>query len=415
MTFKDYTHIELLEDGISIAASRIKDNKIIKVKDWKPTNPFRLRVKATVRKNGKRTIKKRTYVYEGINMVAALKEAGKELEDLLKSIRKGLKKEAVEVESDKDEMMTFEKAFYRSLESRKEAAEAESETFRSYDSIERFYINHLTALADMDLDQISKDTLNKIRANMKHPDGTPFAKKTKLAVLQHVNPVYTWFNDYSNQSAKSPAKIPKGAIKKLGNNRRVKVDDIAPLFNAMYNYTYKVWGKEYHDPYRSIFIWLMHGRRVNEVLSLDWENVNLKAGTYTIIAENNKAKVDMTYKLTPYQVAALPEKKKSGLVFPSRKTKTKIGTDVLWTHWKRVRVAVGEWTLNNKEATSEDLHIHDIRHLIATEMLNKHKIVDEISGAVLGHTRPGITARYAEMLTESVDEAIMKVLDGVLK
>ncbi|WP_415405716.1 tyrosine-type recombinase/integrase [Sulfurovum sp. CS9] len=257
---------------------------------------------------------------------------------------------------------------------------------------------------------------------MKHPDGTPFAKKTKLSVLQHVNPVYAWFNEYSNLSAKSPAKIPKGAIKKLGNERDVEVKDIAPLFNAMANYTYTVWGVEKSEPFRSIFIWLMHGRRVNEVLSLDWENVNLEDGTYTITAANNKTKIDMTYKLTPCQVNALPTQKKKGLVFPPKKGRKdddgnprQIGADVLWNHWKRVRKAVGVWTLNKKEATPDDLHIHDIRHLIATEMLNKHKIVDEISGAVLGHTRPGITARYAKMLTESIDEAIMQVLDGVLK
>ncbi len=431
MLFKDYKHIELLEDGITIGENRketfestqtvkgkrtvVATTKITGVKNWKPTNPFRLRVIATVRKDGKRAIKKKTFVYENMYMVDALKEASEELKTLLKSIKKGLEKEPVEVENDKDEMMTFEKAFYRSLESRKLEAEAENDEFRSYDSIERFYINHLQRhLKDMPLDNITTDRLNHIRAGLKHEDGTPFAKKTKLAVLQHINPVYVWFNQYSNLSVKSPARIPKGAMKKLKNARDVELNDIAPLFNAMYNYTYEVWGKEYTDPYRGIFIWLLHGRRVNEVLTLDWENVNLKNGTYTITAANNKAKIDMTYKLTPYQIDTLPQQKKKGLVFPSRKTKTVIGADVLWTHWKRVRKVVGSWTLNGKEATSDDIHIHDIRHLLTTEMLNKYAIVDEISGAALGHTRSGITARYAKILSKSVDEAVMKVLDGTL-
>ncbi len=301
-------------------------------------------------------------------------------------------------------------------------AEAENEEFRSYESIKRFYINHLQRhLKDVPLDKITTDMLTKIRANMKHKDGTSFAKKTKLAVLQHVNPVYVWFNGYSNISVKSPARIPKNTMKKLGNERDVVVKDIAPLFKAMANYTYTVWGKEYTDPYRSIFIWLMHGRRVNEVLTLDWENVNLKNGTYTITAKNNKAKIKMTYKLTSYQLETLPKPKKKGLVFPPRKgsknkdgTERIIGADVLWTHWKKVRPVVEDFTLNDKEVDYTELHIHDLRHLIATEMLNKYYIVDEISGAVLGHTRAGITPRYAKMLIESVDEAIMKVLDGVL-
>lgn len=416
MLFKNFKHIELLEDDITITASRVKDKKIINVKNWKPTNPFRLRVKATVVKNGKRTIKKRTYVYEGIYMVDALKEAGKELDSLLQSIREDLNRKAPVEEDDRNEMMTFEKAYFRSLESRKLAAEAEGDEFRSYNAAKRFYANHLTSLADKPLDKISTDMLNHLRANMKHPDSTPYAKKTKLSLLLYVSPAYTWFNDYSNLSAKSPAKIPKGAMKKLGNERRVSVPDIAPLFNAMANYTYKVWGVEKSEPFRGIFIWLLHGRRVNEVLSLKWEDINLKAGTYTVTAANNKAKIDMTYKLTPYQLNTLPEQKKSGLVFHAQKDKNKqVGPDVLWKHWKNVREAVGTWTLNRQEVDHNELHIHDIRHLIATEMLNKYDIVDEISGAVLGHTRSGITARYAEILIESVDEAIMKVLGGVLK
>lgn len=417
MIFKNYKHIELLEE-ITIPKNRVKDNKIVNVKNWDPKNPFRLRVKATVRKEGKRTIKKRTYVYEGINMVKALDHAEKELDKLLQAIRD---EDAVQPEQDdRDKMMTFKEAYFRSVESRKLAAEAEGEEFRTYNYSKSFYENHLTSLADKPLDKISTDMLNHLRAGMKHKvgpkKGQPLAKKTKLSVLLYVSPAYTWFNDYSNLTVKNPARIPKGAIKKLGNERKVQVEDIKPLFQAMANYTFTVFGKEHTDPYRSIFIWLMHGRRVNEVLSLDWKDVNLKNGTYTITAANNKAKIDMTYKLTPYQLETLKEPKRKGLVFPPRKGGAKpIGPDVLWTHFKRVRESMGEWTLNNKTVGPEEFHIHDIRHLIATEMLNKYYVVDEISGAALGHTRSGITARYAEIMMHSVNDAVMKVLDGVLR
>ncbi|WP_415405715.1 hypothetical protein ACLHDG_08080 [Sulfurovum sp. CS9] len=107
MLFKDYKHIELLEE-ITIPEKRVSDSKIVNVKNWKPTNPYRLRVKATVVKNGKRTIKKRTYVYEGMYMVEALKEAGKELDALLTSIRDDIKTTTIVPAGDKDEMFTFE-------------------------------------------------------------------------------------------------------------------------------------------------------------------------------------------------------------------------------------------------------------------------------------------------------------------
>ena len=417
MFFKDYKHIELLEEDITVTSSRTDGKKITGVKNWKPTNPFRLRVKATVVRKGKRTIKKRTFVYENIYMVDALKEAGRELDALIGEIKSAISSTIATVPTDKDKMFTFGEAFERSLDSRKSEAEAENEEFRTYQQVKDFYKNHLKShLEDMYLDHISTDTLNKIRANMRHKDGTPYSKRTKLAVLQQVNPVYSWFNEYSNLSVKTPAKIKKGTLKKLGNQREVRVDDIAPLFKAMANYSYKPYAIERSEPFRGIFIWLMHGRRVNEVLSLRWEDINLDNGTYTIAAQNNKAGVSMTYKLTPYQITVLPEQKKKGLVFPSvTNNNRKMVQGTLANHWKKVRKVVGNWTLNNKIATPSELHIHDLRHLIATEMLNKHNIVDEISGAVLGHTRSGITSTYAEMLTDSVYDATMKVLDGVIK
>ena len=422
MFFKDYKHIELLEEDITISTKRTDGKKIDAVKNWKPTNPFRLRVKATVVKNGKRKIKKRTFLYENMNMVDALKNAQAEHRKLIDEIKSERHSPSIDAPTDKDKMFTFGEAFTRSLESRKNEAEADNETFRTYDQVKAFYDNHLKAhLEHLLLDQISPDTLNTIRANMKHEDGTPYSKRTKISVLQQVNPVYTWFNEYSNLSVKTPAKIKKGTLKKLNNKRIVSVTDIKPLFMAMANYTYKKYPNSKHspelsEPFKNIFVWLLHGRRVNEVLSLRWEDLNLDNGTYTIKAENNKAGIDMTYKLTPYQLDVLPKPKKEGLVYPSLRDKNKkMVQGTLKTHWKRVRKVVGAWTLNNKTATPSELHIHDIRHLIATEMLNKYHIVDEISGAVLGHTRSGVTAIYAEMLTQSVDEAIMKVLDGVLK
>ncbi len=416
MLFKDYKHIELLEDGITISESRVKDRKLVKVKDWKPTNPFRLRVIATVRKGNKRRIKKRTYLYENINMVEALKKAAHEHDVLKDAIRKEWDAPSPIIGNigDKDRMFTFDEAFNRSLDARKIEAEAENEVFKTYQQVKDFYKNHLEEhLGLTPLDQISTDSLNRIRANMKHKDGTPYSKRTKLAVLQQVNPVYSWFNDYSNLTVKSPAKIKRNALKKLGNERKVKVDDISPLFNAMYHYK--------KEPFRRIFVWLLHGRRLGEVLSLRWENINLeesgdKDSTYTITAENNKAGTDMVYILTRYQLETLPKPKKKGLVFPSITDKTtEMVQPTIANHWFKVRKTVGLWKLNDKKVLHSALHIHDIRHLIATEMLNEHNIVDEISGAVLGHTRSGVTARYAEMLTSSVNEAILKVLDGVFK
>jgi len=45
-------------------------------------------------------------------------------------------------------------------------------------------------------------------------------------------------------------------------------------------------------------MFLMHGRRFNEVVTLKWEDIDFTNSTYTIKALNNKARVDMTYHLS---------------------------------------------------------------------------------------------------------------------
>jgi len=123
----------------------------------------------------------------------------------------------------------------------------------------------------------------------------------------------------------------------------------------------------------------------------------------------------MTYILTPYLLKTLEAKKKSGYVFSAiNDPKKPMNPGTLNTHWYKVREALGDWTLNNREVTYEEFHIHDIRHLIGGALINAGT-VDEITGAVLGHTRSNITSRYAEILAETSNKAILEVLDNVLQ
>ena len=50
--------------------------------------------------------------------------------------------------------------------------------------------------------------------------------------------------------------------------------------------------------YRDIFLFLLHGRRRNEVLSLSWDMVDMEQRLYYIPAQINKARKNMSYKMT---------------------------------------------------------------------------------------------------------------------
>jgi len=422
MLFKDYKQIELLE-GLSVSASRtatleskqgkntITSTKIVDVKKWKPTKEFRLRVTATVRKSGKRSVRKEIVSFAGDTyMVDALKLATAKLQELKDSL-KAPTRDAGAV----DEMPLFKDAFMRALDTRKTMADANNEKYTSYNDQVGFYNKHLTSLGDLKLDEITRNMVDTIRANMVKTtrdgkpilvDGktVPLSQRTKFAVLQAISPVYAWLEEETEFMAKNPAK-QKGV--RLQNKRTIQVDDIAPLFKALHNYPI--------EPFRSIFTWLLHGRRLNEILSLEWSDINFKQGTYMIRAVNNKAKVDMTYILTPYLLKTLEAKKKSGYVFPAiNDSKKQMVQATLNNHWRKVRDAVlGDWTLNKREATSDEFHLHDIRHLIGGALIN-NGTPDEITGAVLGHTRSSITSRYADIQASTANDALMKVLNDVI-
>lgn len=50
--------------------------------------------------------------------------------------------------------------------------------------------------------------------------------------------------------------------------------------------------------YKDIFLFLLHGRRRNEVLSLSWDMVDLEQRLYYIPAQINKARKNMSHKMT---------------------------------------------------------------------------------------------------------------------
>jgi len=220
-------------------------------------------------------------------------------------------------------------------------------------------------------------------------EAKPASERTKRTVYQLINPIYTYVNG-SNKikyTVSSPATLD--GLEPLEDSR--VVTETIDVFTKLFNYS--------HPYYQKIFIWLMHGRRLGEVTSLDYSDINLKEGTYTIKAINNKAKVDMTYILTKWQKDTLGVMSESGLVFPSINDVNKQITSgtILSNHW-------------NLNCT-----IHDLRHVIGNTLVNNDVSI-EIIGRILGHKpkKNIITNRYAQVTAEKANEALSKMLEKVL-
>ena len=66
------------------------------------------------------------------------------------------------------------------------------------------------------------------------------------------------------------------------------------------------------------------------------------------------------------------------------------------------------WSTIKKEAGLEDFRIHDLRHSFASFLASSGQSLIVI-GALLGHTQPATTARYAHLLDDPLRAATDRV------
>jgi integrase len=140
---------------------------------------------------------------------------------------------------------------------------------------------------------------------------------------------------------------------------------------------------------------LLTGARRTEVLGATWDQFDLESGVWTKQAAATKQK---THHEVPLSAPArqllarrLSQRETSPWVFPSRGGQHRINID-------------RSWRLICKAARITDLRIHDLRHSYASTLAGAGFSLPTI-GALLGHTQPQTTARYAHLFDDPLRKA----------
>jgi integrase len=152
---------------------------------------------------------------------------------------------------------------------------------------------------------------------------------------------------------------------------------------------------------------LLTGQRRGEVLAMRWADVDLTTGTWTKPGTTTKQKADhvvplsaparqLLSELQDAHRRAHPKKPLPEFVFPGR------GASGHVTNVKR------NWRALTKAAGVTDLRIHDLRHSFASQLVSGGASLPLI-GALLGHSSPTITARYAHMFADPQRAAVERV------
>lgn len=221
-----------------------------------------------------------------------------------------------------------------------------------------------------------------------------YSKRYVKGVVDILKPMLEWFYDREEIDKRNPA----GNVSiQFDNKRNVEVafKDIQKLYKTIF--TYK------NEKYRSVFMWLATGRRIGEVLSLHTDDI--QGEYFTVTANKNKAGVNMIYKMSEIMKEYVP---RTGYVHTAvRDSTNQLSKESVDRHWKNIK----------RDSGLYELHIHDLRHIIATELKNSG-VPLELRSWVLGHKISGMTGRYETDTKEQADEkakAIGFFLDKVFE
>lgn len=215
------------------------------------------------------------------------------------------------------------------------------------------------------IDEIRKHMQEKGHSKQTEKGCSPRTIKKVLA--QTLKPILQYAADNKVLDTLPKITIPKQ------NKPKKTVTDAQNKFKLLFFVIMRLYKD---DPfYRALFLFAWHGRRWNEIKTLEWDDIDFTKEQYTIRAKHNKIGETQTYSLLPIMKDALLAIMNDhiGIVFKSPKTKNKLSTP------KRQLGKI-------KQITSiSELTMHYFRH-IAVSAFGEAGVSNTILSAALGHT-----------------------------
>ena len=173
--------------------------------------------------------------------------------------------------------------------------------------------------------------------------------------------------------------------------RYMSADELTRLMAALAKYP----NKKFVNIIRLL---LLTGARRGEVRAMRWADLDLAVGTWTKPASSTKQKEDHSVPLSApaRQLLAGIRRESSEWVFPSSRND------------RHVIELKDDWSALCKAAGITGLRVHDLRHSFASALASGGASLPLI-GALLGHSQPATTARYAHLYQDPQRAAVEKI------
>ncbi len=241
----------------------------------------------------------------------------------------------------------------------------------------------LPALGTLPVAAITRADVVRLHQEMKN---TPGAANRTLDLLSHM------LNVAENWGLRPDGTNPCRHVeryKPVKRERYLSSDELARLGHALTEA--ESTGTERRDAVAAIRLLILTGCRRSEILTLRWEHVDFESGCLRLPGSKTGAKIihlnapalEVLNGLTP---------KPSGWVITGAKEGAHLVN--LKKPWYRIR----------KKAGLDDVRLHDLRHSFASVGVSGGLSLPVI-GALLGHSQPATTARYAHLAADPLQQA----------
>jgi integrase len=245
--------------------------------------------------------------------------------------------------------------------------------------------NHLLpALGQLKVGEISRADVVRLHQRMK---ATPGGANRTLYLLSHM------LNVAERWGLRPDGSNPCRHVEKFNLRKRERFLSEAELGRLAAVLTdAEETDTELPSAIAAIRLLLFTGARLSEILSLRWEYADLEAQCLRLPDSKTGAKTVYLPPPALEVLAALERREDNPYVIPGAKPGAHLVN--LQKPWRRIRKAAG----------LEDVRIHDLRHSFAS-MAVAGGLSLPVIGALLGHSQPATTARYAHLADDPLRQA----------
>ncbi len=333
---------------------------------------YKIQIEVEAIHNNKRCRGKRSYsIPSGTSMVSAVQSLLGKKNDLKNTLATygTLKKEKpviVQVDNKSDIFKDCWNSYYntRVLTHKIRKSTYELYKFRFEKFLKPLHKKKITTITVADIQAI----INEMLMEHKSASTISIIKAITKPVLDFNDVVLNW------------RKLSEPEVDNKRSYTKSKKDTVR-IIHAMRSYS--------HPEIRAIFEFLLTGRRIGEVVSLRYENIDFRNNTYTIPKENVKTGMDLTFSLTPRLLEAIGKREQKGKIF-------KVSSKWVLAKFKELMATIGIY----------DLVLHDIRSMVAQTAINNGADIYNVS-AMLAHSNVRTTEKsYVDKNKNHADKAL---------